>query len=203
MFNLNKQWLQSVTGDSGEPGTGGGDDEPRVFTQEEVNSIAAKEKARAQRATTNEYQEKWAEHFGEADFDTVAERLRAVEEAEAAKKTEAEKERDDAVARAEKAEALTQQAAVELHNTRVQTAILAANGDSATADRVARLVDVETGATVDEIKAAVEAVKTDFPALFGQTPAPNTDPGNPGGTPPVTDKWAAGRERAKQRYGGA
>lgn len=194
--------LTFTASESGEPGTGGGETVPRTFTQEEVNQIAAAEKDKARRAAERAHAEAWQEQFGDVKPEDIAARLQAIQEAEEAQKSEAEKALDEANRIKAEAEATAAAAAAELHSTRVQAAILAANGDPEKAHQVARLVDADKGASVDEIAEAVNKVKTDFPALFGQKNVPNTDPGNgPASKNGPTDRWAAGRERAKQRFG--
>src|SRR5690606_26425681 len=72
--------------------------------------------------------------------------------------------------------------------------------------RLARLLDVEQGASAEDIAKAVKALKAEEPEMFGVkrggTPPPQ---GDPAGTPPkrtgAEDPYEKGKKRAAQRAG--
>lgn len=195
-----RPWLLFTDGDPNTPGSGGGSEgnQERTFTQEQVNSIATREKDQGRRAAANEFTEKVKELFGDVSLDDVAAQFQAAREAEDAAKTEIEKERDRAIAERDAALTQAQTAATQAHEARVEAALTAAG---ATDPQIARLLDVEPGADNEALTAAVDAVKQKFPTLFGVTPPPHTDPGNPsGGSKGETDPWEAGKARAKARF---
>lgn len=190
----------------------GDPDEPKTLSQDEVNRIAAREKQQGREAAMREVSDQLGVPVEEAK--------RIIDAAQAAKdaqKTEAERARDEAEAEKAAAAADRQTAAREIHESRVDRALLFAGYD-ATADeegekltRLRRMVNVEPGATLEDVQADVAKIAEGFPELFarkggGTPPAPPRAPSTtPGGTPPKRQApegaMARGAERAKQFTG--
>lgn len=172
---------------------------PRTFTQEEVNAFLARDRKDAKAAAA----ELVAKELGVslADAKTLIEQAKSREDAE---KTDAQRERE--AAEAEKRAAVEEKtaAAQERHSLRVERALLVAGiQDEAKIARLARLLDVEVGAEPQDIATGVEALKTEFPELFGASgeggpPPPNGDPKGKPPKPASEDAYARGLERAKK-----
>lgn len=179
-----------------------------TFTQDQVQAIATREADKAKRAATKAM----LEELGFTSKEEAAKFVNGAKEAEKAQMTEAE--RIKAEAEAEKAAAAAERAtfANERHTATLERALVMA-GVPLDPDkpeklaRVARLVDVEVGADAAAIKAAVEAVKVEFPQMFGapgSAPSPSSEPAT-GGAPPTRTNGMTALERgaaaAKQRLG--
>jgi hypothetical protein len=173
-----------------------------MLSQSEVNRIAAREKDEGKAAALKEVQEALG-----VDLDTAKQILKDHNERNESQKSEAEKAR--AAADKEKAEAEKQKsdAAREVHEARVDRAFVA-NGvtDEAKIAKFGKLLEVETGASAEDIKAAVEKLKTDMPELFSSTTPPKTPPapsGDPKGGPPPAkvneDAYEKGLRLARER----
>lgn len=173
------------------------------FTQEDLNRIATREKAEGERAATARF----AAELGVPIED--AKRIIAnAKAAEDSQKSEAQLARE--AADAEKAAAATEKAAAarEIHEARIDRAFIASGvTDPAKIARFGRMLEVEPGATPDEIKEAVDKIKTEMPELFTPvTPPPpvkKAPPGDPKGTPPSVkvneDAYERGLRLAQER----
>lgn len=172
------------------------------FTQEQVNAIAAKEKADGKRAAETEV----AALLGCTPAEAKA-ILDKHNEAERNKMTEAEKAQADAAAAKAAAEETQRQANELLHSAKVATALFTAGVPLAQAGDVAKLVDAPVGADDATIAAAITATKTAFPALFTGTPAPTPPAPSsvPGGAPPAPavpgNSMAELRKAAREKRG--
>lgn len=173
-------------------------DTPKTFTQEDLDRILGERLAVAQRKAKQEADAELAAKLNGASLDELLEARQKVTEAENAAKTEAQRLRDEAAAEKAAAEAERQAAKLELHTARLHKALTAAGVPEDAIDTIR--VDVEVGATPEDIKAAVDALKVKVPALFGAKPAPKVDPGDP--TPPRQDTefGAEGAAEFEARY---
>lgn len=174
------------------------EDAPKTFTQEELDAIVAKEKAKAKRLAAKEAQDELATKL---DGRTLEELLDLADEdadtAAAVKgQTDRELERERAKAKAAKDEADAVRR--ELHESRVEAALVRAGARSALVGKI--VVDVEVGADREDIESAVEALVKDAPELFEAPKAPKA-PGLPGQPPAPKEQPAgsAGLARAKAR----
>jgi hypothetical protein len=192
--------------DKGGDGDKGGDDSKgKTFTQAELNKIATKEKAEGKAAGERAV----AESLG-VSIEEAKKIIKASKDAEDAKKSDADKDRETAAAERAEAEKAKGEAAKEIHEARIERAFAAEKfgGDDEAMKRVRRMVSVETGATYDDVLADVQAVKKDFPALFeakaddGKSGKPKAPVGSVKGTPkkPATgeDRFSVGQQRARE-----
>lgn len=175
----------------------------KMLSQSEVNRIAAREKDEGKAAALKEVQESLG-----VDLDTAKQILKEHNERTESQKTEAEKARAAADKEKEQAAAERAAATAELHQARVDRAFLAAGvSDEAKIAKFGKLLDVAEGATPDDIKAAVEHLKTDMPELFSSTvtppkapPAPSSDPkGGPPAPKVNEDAYERGLRLARER----
>lgn len=202
-------------GGGGTGGEGGGATPPvdagskgsdKTLSQSDVDRIVQERVGETKRKT----QEDLAKQLGVS----VEEAKKIIEEHQ----KQQDKDKSDAqiareAADREKAEAgdEKQSAALERHNAAVERQLIRAlpkdlddEALDAKLTRLSRLIDVEVGASTEDIKKAVEALKKDEPLLFGAPEekgkggAPGSDPK---GTPPKSkgseDAFARGAERAK------
>lgn len=214
MYALNqklKHIAMLVEGDGTEGGGGGGApaEKPaeKTLTQTEVNAIAAREKNEGKAAAQREL----AEQLGVSIEDAKA-IIKRSQEVEDGKKSEADKDREAAAKEKQAAEADRAAAKKEVHEARLERAFAKegfdTEADAAKAARLLRMVTVEPGATYEDVLKDVQAVKADFPALFGDAvtgepkkKAPNGDPkGNPPKPTGGEDKYDAGAKRAQALY---
>lgn len=186
-------------------------DAAKQFTQDDLDRIAAKEKAQGQRAGARQALEDFAAEHGFNTVDDAKAFIAAARQAEEAKKTE-EQKRQEELDRREQELAAKEAAAVARERAAIRKAAvmgLGATGDDL-ADALALLDrDLAEQPDADEtaVTAAAEALKIRRPALFGAAPAqaaPQTLPPAPGGAPagggprPSATKDDV-RERARKR----
>lgn len=182
----------------------------KLLSQTEVNAIATREKEEGRRAAAAAIAQELGCTVDEAKAIITAQRER-----DDAAKTDAERAKEAAEAEKTAAAEAKAMAAAEVHETRVERALLTAGfvpgdkpEDVEAAKRLRRMVAVPVGASYEEVLADVTTLKTQFPALFGakapvtaKGKAPNSDPG---GKPPTPtggeDRFAAGAERARKQY---
>lgn len=170
---------------------------PKTFTQEDVDRIVGERIARAERDAKKAAQEDLSAKLGGASLDDLLAAHKAQADAENAAKSEAQRLRDEAAAEKAAAEAERAAAARELHDARLYRALTAAGVPD---DAVGTInVPVEVGATVEDIKAAVEELKTKVPALFGAAPAPKANPGDPAPKRENGEWGSQGLEEFKRR----
>lgn len=174
-----------------------------MLPQSEVNRIAATEKEQGKAAALREVQEALG-----VDLDTAKAILKEHNERTESQKTEAQKAKDAADKERAEAEKDRAAAAREIYDARLTRAFVAAGlTDEAKISKYGKLVDVEVGKPYEDIKAAVEKLKEEEPALFGtvvtqdpkkRPPAPSSDPK---GTPPKAkqdeDAFSRGMARAQ------
>ncbi len=158
------------------------------FTQADLDRVAAEQKARGEREARKAAEEALKEKLGDGvTLDDLVALHKAASDAEEALKTDAQKDREAAAADRAAAAKEKADAAKELHRAHITAALTAAGAPEAA--HAVITVPVEVGATKDEIKAAVEKLKTDLPGLFtGTQTSPSGDPGKG----PNNKKQAAG-----------
>lgn len=183
----------------------------RVFTQDEVTALAAKEKAQGERAGARKALEEFAAEHGFSNPDDAATFIAAAREAQQAQLSEQEKReqalaaREQQLAEREAAAAARERAA----NRRAVLAGLGATGDDL--EDAAALLRVPDDADDQALQDAAEALKARRPELFGTAPQPTVAPGPPpapGGAPaggppsrqaPTGKPGDRGREMARLR----
>lgn len=180
------------------------DGDQKTISQSDLSRLLAREKGEGKRAAEKAI----AELLGCTPAE-AAEIVKKHREAEDSTKSEAEKERQKAAEERKAAEAAKQEAAVEVHEARIERALAAEGfaGDDKKLGRVRKMVTVEVGATYEDVLADVKDAKTDFPELFTGK-APEGDDGkkpgklpssDPAGRPPKPtggeDMYAAGQKR--------
>lgn len=183
----------------------------RTFTQEEVASLAAKEKAQGERAGARKALEEFATEHGFSNVDDAKAFIEEARQARQAQLSEQEK-REQTLAKREQELATREAAAVARERSANRRAVLVglgATGDDL--DDAAALLRVDDDADDDALREAAAKLKERRPELFGAAPAappaPSTPPapgGAPaGGPPPRTpavkdDVKAKARKRAEQ-----
>lgn len=175
----------------------------RTFTQEEVTAIAAREKAQGAASAQAALAAKLtAAGLTDIDFDAAIALAAQAKTADDARKIDAERERDAAIARADAAESKAAATAAELRTTQITAALTTAG---ATAPAVAaRAIILPDNADPAAITAAVDALKTEAPGLFtAGVVAPHSDggtgPTNQGGSGQAAG--SAGASEAERRFG--
>lgn len=174
------------------------------FTQDDLDRIAAKEKAQGQRAGARQALEDLAAELGFTNPDDVKTFVAAARKAEEAKKTE-EQKRQEELDRREQELAAREAAAVARERAANRRAVLAGLG--ATGDDLedaAALLRVADDADDQAVREAAEALKGRRPELFGAKPAPQTQlppaPGGaPAGAPPARNTPSKDDTKAKAR----
>ncbi|MGY0065228.1 hypothetical protein ACWY4P_53910 (plasmid) [Streptomyces sp. LZ34] len=157
----------------------------RTFTQEEVASLAAKEKAQGERAGARKALEEFAAEHGFTNVDDAKAFIEEARKAREAQLSEQEK-REQALAKREQELATREAAAVARERSANRRAVLVGLG--ATGDDLedaAALLRVDSDADDDTVREAATALKQRRPELFGATPAtpPTSPPPAPGGAP--------------------
>lgn len=165
---------------------------PRTFSQDEVNAIATREAQAAERTA----QQKLFQSLGLENADQLKELVERQRKADDAGKSELQKQQDAATAERKAAEAEKVAAAVERFDARVERAFASVGAVSdgtpesdARLSRIRRMITVDQTADYAAVKADVDAIRTEFPALFGEpggTPPPGSPPSDPKGKPPPT-----------------
>lgn len=155
------------------------------FTQEDLDRIAAKEKAQGQRAGARQALEDMARELGFTNPDDVKTFVAAARKAQQDALSEDEKRRQELEQR-EQQLAAREAAAAERERAANRRAVLAGLG--ATGDDLedaAALLRVPDDADDQALREAAEALKTRRPELFGSRPAtsPSALPPAPGGAP--------------------
>lgn len=160
----------------------------KTFTQEQVTAFLTREKDQGERAgkaaVAAALNEKLvAAGLTDVDLDTAIALAASARAAEDAQKSEAQRALEAANTAKADAERIRAEATAELHAAKVTSALTSAG--AANVAIAARAIDVTPGATPEEIKAAVDKLKTDAPGLFATTAAPGSDPGTPPGGKPA------------------
>lgn len=156
-----------------------GDPPPKTFTQDEVNAIIQKRVGGAKESA----QADLMKELGITDPAEAKALIAAAKAADEANATELDK--------AKKAQATSDSTAASataaLEDSKLTTSIekelVRAGLTVEGAERVRRLVDVQKN-DPDEIKTAIEALKTEMPALFSTEGTGGLPNHNPGGAPP-------------------
>ena len=174
------------------------DNEPKTFTQEEVDRMVGRARGEAKRSAATEL----AEQLG-CTVDEAKAKIAAVTAADDALKSEAQRALD--AANEAKAEATRARAAADAERlaARVERKLAAAGVDPKTLTRATALVAVGPDADDAAIDAEIEALRADVPALF--TPTADGTPPPAGVTPPRPPATHGGgtktaAERAKERF---
>ncbi|MFF8910503.1 hypothetical protein [Streptomyces olivaceoviridis] len=155
------------------------------FTQEDLDRIAAKEKAQGQRAGARQALEDFAAEHGFNSVDDAKAFIAAARKAEEAMKTE-EQKRQEELDRREQELAARETAATTRERAAARRAVLvslgAAGDDLEDATALLRIAD---DADEQAIQEAATALKERRPELFGAKPAPQPSllPPAPGGAP--------------------
>lgn len=174
-----------------------------MFTQEDLERIAAKEKAQGQRAGARQALEDLAKELGFSSPDDVKKFVAAARKAQQDALSEEEKRRQELERReqelaAREAAAIAREAAA---TRRMILAGLGATGDDL--EDAAALLRVADDADEDTIREAAEALKNRRPELFGARPAPAPSPlpPAPGGAPagPTPARTTHSKDDAKAR----
>ncbi|GHJ34339.1 hypothetical protein ACFV4E_22360 [Streptomyces hygroscopicus] len=170
----------------------------RVFTQDEVTALAAKEKAQGERAGARAALEKWAADNGFSNVDDAAAFIEEARKAREAQLSEQEKqaqklEADRKAVEAEKANLAAERRTIRLEQTLTRLGAVDSTNDQG--EEVPNLQDAmamlerELRASGDDspeaVATAAEKIKKRRPELFGVTPppTPGTPPPAPGGAP--------------------
>jgi hypothetical protein len=171
---------------------------PKAYSQEDLNRIAAEEKAQGKRAGAREALEKFAADNGFSNVDDAKAFIETARQAHDAALTEQQK-KDKELADREAALAAKEAAAAKRAasaNRRIALAGLGATGaDLEDAEALLRTPDDADDAA---LTAAAAALKERRPELFG-TPAPATTPGTP---PPAPGGAPAGGPPPRQAPAG-
>lgn len=181
-------------------------DSDKKFTQDDLTRIATREKQEGRTAAQNEL----LKSLGVETLDQAKDALKRQRDAEQSTLTQAQKDADKAAKDASEAAGVKAEALRERLMARVERALVRAGVADGTLDDVAKLVTVADDADADAILAAVEALKTRIPALFGPAPPEPgkgppkpSDPGS-GPRPPVpTDTQGQVKSLLEQRHGAA
>lgn len=183
----------------------------RTFTQDEVEKLAAKEKAQGKRAGANEALAQFAADHG---FNSVDDAKTFIEEARKAREAQLseQEKREQALADREKALAAREAQALAAERTATRRSVLVGLGATGEdLEDAAALLRVDDDADESALAEAAEALKARRPELFGIKPAaaaPSTMPPAPGGAPaggpPARQSGGAkpgdrGREMARLR----
>jgi hypothetical protein len=178
----------------------------RVFTQAEVESLAAKEKAQGQRAGARTALEEFAAEHGFSNVDDAKAFIAAARKAQEDALTERQKREKDLADREAKAEAREKaaEARERAANRRAVLVGLGASGDDL--EDAAALLRVADDADEATLQEAADKLKTRRPELFGATPTPAAavlppaPGGAPAGSPPRTTATKDDvKERARKR----
>lgn len=187
----------------------GGTPPPTIntLTQEQFDLIISREKSQAERLARKTQLEKLG-FTSQEDLDRF---VKTARDAELASMTEVERLKAEATTTLAAAQAEREAIAAERHTTTVERELLRAGAPIDKTGRLVRLVEVDPGADLAAVTAAVEAVKVEFPAMFGPpqapgSPSPSSEPAT-GGPPPTrttsTTAFERGREAARARLGTA
>lgn len=196
--------------EEGGEGAAGGEGEAKpvkTFTQEDMNATAA----RVETAAKAKAQQELADALG-VSVDEAKQIIADRKAADESRKSEAEKAAEAAKADRAEAERIKGEAATERHHARLERALSKAGLD---VDNAALLraglaaIDVPTDADADAVKAAVDKLKTDAPALFGATTGStgggtHSDTGGQGKGKkdvPAGDFGKSGAAEAQRRWG--
>jgi hypothetical protein len=186
---------------AGAGGEGGeGKPAPKTFSQEDMNATVA----RAESAAKTKAQADLAAALGvsvEEAKQIIADR-KATDDA---KKSEAERAAEAAKTAQTEAENLRREAATERHHARLERALSKAGLDVDNAPMLRAglaALDVPTDADADAVKAAVDKLKTDAPALFGATTGAgggtHSDTGGQGGSKKAVQAGDFGKDGAAE-----
>lgn len=169
----------------------------KSFTQEEVNAIAAREKEQGKRSGVQGL----LKLFGLSNEDELKEFAKRVKDQEDAKLSEADRKAKEAEAAKAEAERYKREAETTLLTARKVEALQEAGLTLAAARRVADLVKIQSGDDDAAVKAAVDGLKKDMPALFSkaETEGGNKLPdGSPKPPPRKTQGTATSTDKARE-----
>lgn len=170
-----------------------------TLTQDQFDRVLSARLAEKER----EVRRKLLDEVGVGTLEEAKSTLKAAKDQKDANRSELDKALAEARAEIEAARIERESALKDRHALNVERALAAAGAGDNLSD-IAKLVDVEPGATADEVAAAVELTKLKFSPLFGRPSAtpPASEPsgGGPSLRPSTSpDAEARGKERAQQR----
>lgn len=149
-------------GDGDDDDDEGANDEPVKLTNKQLNDMLAERVRKAKGSATKDL----LKTLGVEDLDAVKSMLEAHRSSQEQGKTELDK----ATQRASKAEqegtTLKTQLADTVLTTRIEKALISEGMSVKAAERARRMIDLEHGASEEDIAAEVEALKKETPALF-------------------------------------
>lgn len=167
----------------------------QTFTQEDVDRLIGQRTAEAQRQASRNL----VKELGFEKVDDLKALVTAQRDAEKAQMTEAERLRTEAAEAKAATDTERQLLANERHSLSVERELTKAGAQGDTA-RLVRMVESEVGAEPKAVSEAVGKLKADFPALFGTSALPSSEPAG-GGIPPrptsTHDPLEAGRLKAE------
>lgn len=155
------------------------------FTQEDLDRIAAKEKAQGQRAGARQALEEFAAEHGFSNVDDAKAFIAAARQAEDAKKSEDQKRQEELERREQELTAREAAAEAKARAAARREVLAGLGATGADLTDAAKLLDVADDADEQTVTDAASALKERRPELFGvkPAPAPSTLPPAPGGAP--------------------
>ncbi len=187
-------------GDAGGEGGTGGSGGEKTHTQADLNAAAGAARKDGQAAA----EKKLADELG-VPLDEAKALIKAAKDQAESEKSDAKKAQEKAEADSKAATDREAAAAKKEHDLNVRDALRDAEVPSDRVARVATLVQVEVGADEATIVKAVEAVKKEFPELFGGAAggSPDSDTGGTGGSGGTgsKSKTQVGYEKAQADFG--
>lgn len=179
--------------------------EPKVFDQEKVSEIAAREHDRGSREAKRAADQAWLDRLGVTsveEVDALRAAAQAQKEADEKNKSQAQKDLEAAQASRAEAERLLADAKADRHRAALTSALTTAGMPAATQAYIT-VPGVTADSSAEDISAAIEKMKTEQPTLFGTpapTPPPGADPKPPaGGRAPRGDFGGDGAKRFEQQ----
>ena len=136
--------------------------------------------------------------LGVEDLDEVKQILADYRNVKDREKTETQRAQEEAQRAAAKAQAAESTAQAIQLTTSIEKELIRNGVSVDAAERLRRLIDLDTGADADAIKAEVAALKSDMPHLFNPQEAGNGIPNsNPGFPPRQTSPAPTSRDKAR------
>lgn len=184
---------------------GGGDGKPPAgVPQDKVDEIVKGRLAE----NSKKVREDLAKQLG-VPLEQAQEIIKAHNERLESEKTEAQKAKEAADTAKAQSDAAEAAAKTEKHNAAVERRLVRAlprDLDDEVLDgrvaKMAKLIEVEEGASAEDIDKAIKTLKDDWPEIFGATSNGGSGGSDPKGKPPrskATDAYKRGEERAKAR----
>lgn len=175
----------------------------KTFTQDEVSTIATREAAEAARRATRQL----VSSLNFQNQDELIQWVSRAREAEKAQMTEAELKLAEAAEKEAVALARVAEAEATIRRVNVKEALIDADCPLGDAELVSPMVQVEPGASKEDIATAVADLKAKLPHLFGARSTPSGVSSEPasGGAPATrsgtVDRLSMGAQRAREMQG--